>query len=236
MTNFNNFNKLQQWLLNTSLGRYILESERIFYTNATHNIFGQYSLQIGTPNINFLQRNKITNHYIMQHNVSCDLLFLPIANNSIDLIICPHILEYISSYQYFLAECHRILSPNGKLIITSFNKLSLFNLFAKNHEILDEAKMLTLDTVKQSLLSLDFTIIAGKFFSYCPPINNVKILSKLNWLEFAGDRWFPTMANVYALVTTKKLITPTLIKNSSSDYTKKLTPNLGNARVCNSKL
>lgn len=43
---------------------------------------------------------------------------LPYENNSFDLIICSEVLEHLKDDKKALKELHRVLKPNGKLIIT----------------------------------------------------------------------------------------------------------------------
>lgn len=223
--------KLQQWLLYTPNGRYTLRNERLFYHNSVQNVFGYYSLQIGLPEINFLQGNKIPTHFVLGHDVLCDLKFLPFANNSIDLIVCPHVLEFTSNYNHFLQECYRVLIPRGKLIISSFSQDSFFcNWNQKSYGF--KINPINLETLKNQLSELNFNIDGGKFYGYRPPINNAKILSRLGWMDKAGDRWFPTYANNFGLTATKDVITPTPITPFTPTYAPGLTPNLGTAKIC----
>ncbi len=41
----------------------------------------------------------------------------PIADKMFDSILCINVLEHISDYQHLLDECHRILQPNGTMVI-----------------------------------------------------------------------------------------------------------------------
>ncbi len=226
------FEKLQQWLLYTPVGRHVLRNERIFYHNSVHNIFGYYSIQIGLDQINLLQGNKIPNHYTLGHDVLCDLYFLPFANNSIDLIVCPHTLEFNNNYQHILLECHRILAPNGKLIITSFNRSSFFMPWYKKNSIMQHANPATIEQLSSALKKLNFYVEGGKFFGYRPPINNAKMLSRLAWLDHVGDRWFPTYATNFGLIARKNVITPNLIMSKYATPLEQYEPQLGTAKVC----
>ena len=198
-------------------------------------IFGYYCLQIGLPEINFLQGNKIPNHYVLPHDIKTNLEFLPINSNSIDLILCPHVLEFTPNYHHILQECYRILIPNGKIIITSFNKNSLFNLFFAKNELIQNANFINLNTLKQQLHTLNFHIEGGKFLGHRLPINNATILSKLTFMDKIGDRWLPTLANNYAIIASKELVTPTFIQPTSVYNERQLTPQFGTTKLCKNK-
>lgn len=205
------FDDLQQWLLGTPFGRKVLSHEVELYHNSVRNIFGYYSLQIGMPEINFLAGNKILSKFIIHHDISCDIRFMPFASNSIDLIVCPHTLEITTHYHHFLQECYRVLIPNGKIIITGFNPKSLLATFGKS-AILKQINYINIGTLQQQLNTLNFQICSGKFFNYLPPLNNDSHLSNFAFLDKIGDRWFPTFANCYIIIAAKELITPTNIQ------------------------
>ena len=43
---------------------------------------------------------------------------LPLADNSVDRLICSEVLEHIPNYISFIEEIDRVLKPDGKLCIT----------------------------------------------------------------------------------------------------------------------
>ena len=229
------FDKLQHWLLHTPLGRDILRTERIFFHQNVGTLFGNYSLQIGLNQINFLHGNKIPNHYTLDVDLISDLRFLPIASNSIDLIVCPHVLEFTNNYHYILQEFSRILTPQGKLIITCFNRYSWFGLLKGRIPLIKKANLISLDKLSSQLQTLNLRIEGGKFFSYCPPFAKAKTLKKYNWLNKIGDRWLPTFANCFTIIASKEVITPTLIKAKDLEAFSALNSELGigTAQVCN---
>lgn len=53
---------------------------------------------------------------------------LPIASESIDMIILPHLLEFESNRYQVLREVERVLKPEGELIILGFNPWSVFSM------------------------------------------------------------------------------------------------------------
>lgn len=59
---------------------------------------------------------------------NADALNIPIPSQSIDLIVCSEVLEHIPQIKIVIREFSRILSPNGILIISSPNWISLFGI------------------------------------------------------------------------------------------------------------
>ena len=50
----------------------------------------------------------------------------PIRNETYDTVIAGDIIEHVLKPYDFLLECHRILKPNGTLILTTANATSLY--------------------------------------------------------------------------------------------------------------
>lgn len=205
-------NSIDNWLHYSALGREILSKERLFYSNNIEKIFGIYSLQIGLPEINVFQGNKIVNHYHIGVDILCSGNYLPFADNSIDLIIMPHYLELHNDYAFILEEVSRILAPNGIIIISCFNSQSLLNFCKKSQVRLNQLNFINLNELKNDLIENKLSIIGGKFFSYCPPFRKASRLKKYSFLNKIGDRWLPTFANSYALICRKNTANLTLVK------------------------
>jgi ubiquinone/menaquinone biosynthesis C-methylase UbiE len=53
--------------------------------------------------------------------VQGDAQHLPFAAASFDLILCFEAIYYLEDYRRFLTECHRVLTPAGKLLICQSN-------------------------------------------------------------------------------------------------------------------
>lgn len=233
LENIFNSIELEYWLLHTSAGRDILKKEREFFQKSALSIFGQNSLQLGLPNINLLHGNKIQTHHILNLDLECNLNFLPFADNSIDLIICPHALEYYNNYEHILKEIYRIITPHGKLILTSFNRCSWINLYKNSFKQLRNYNFIKLSALKSKLIEVGFQINGGKFFGYCPPFEKASKFVKYNWLNKVGDRWFPTYANSFGLILRKDCVSPTIIKPRELNSFKTLTTPIGATKIWN---
>lgn len=210
---------MQQWF-GTSLGYYLLTEEQNYFDQAVTNIFGYNALQIGFPQFNFLRTNRIPFQFRLgiSHGVSCYALpdFLPINSSSMDLVLLPHILEFNANSHQILREVHRILMPEGHVVISGFNPRSLWGM----HRYLRSAKnefpwcghFIALSRLKDWLKLLDFEIVGGRLGCYIPPFSNEKWIKRFHFMEAAGDRWWPISGGVYFLQAIKRVHGMRIIK------------------------
>jgi SAM-dependent methyltransferase len=202
---------IHQWL-ETSLGQYLLDYEQRYFDKAVTNIFGYNALQIGLPEINFLRANRIPLQFsagIESGDLRTNPDFLPIATASMDLVLLPHILEFSANPHQILREVHRILMPEGRLIISGFNPVSLWGTrryFAKH--TLDfpwSGNFIALSRLKDWLKLLDFEMAGGRLCCYAPPLQHEKWRRRFYFMEAAGDRWWPISGGVYLLQAIKHI-------------------------------
>lgn len=57
-----------------------------------------------------------------------DVTQLPFKSNTFDLIVCSEVLEHVPNWERAIAEFYRLLKPDGELIISTPNKLSIYGL------------------------------------------------------------------------------------------------------------
>lgn len=67
----------------------------------------------------------------------------PIADDSVDLIVCDHVLEHVDNVASFFAEIHRVLKNNGYLCIRTPNRLGYVAQVAMLVPDRDHAKIIT---------------------------------------------------------------------------------------------
>ncbi|EHR62549.1 class I SAM-dependent methyltransferase [Saccharomonospora cyanea] len=53
-----------------------------------------------------------------------NLAFLPVASGSVDVVANLQVIEHLWDQAGFLAECHRVLRPGGRLLVTTPNRLT----------------------------------------------------------------------------------------------------------------
>ncbi|QWF83332.1 class I SAM-dependent methyltransferase [Amycolatopsis sp. CA-230715] len=53
-----------------------------------------------------------------------NLAFLPVASSTVDVVANFQVIEHLWDQAGFLAECHRVLRPGGRLLVTTPNRLT----------------------------------------------------------------------------------------------------------------
>src|SRR6195256_2709996 len=92
-------NTLQDWFA-TPLGQYLLEKEQAYLDDVTPDIFGYHALQLGMPHVDLLRESRIAHRIRIAPTDHPDVYAksheLPVATQSIDLVLMPHVLEFAS--------------------------------------------------------------------------------------------------------------------------------------------
>ena len=164
------------WLA-TPLGHYLLDCEFKYVDEAVADVFGYNALQLGLPEHDFLRASRIPFKCHVARAGPAGLLArfrdLPIATNSIDLLVLPHVLEFSVNPHQILREVQRVLMPEGHAVIACFNPWSLWGvrrLFNRTPEVYPwDANFITLPRLKDWLALLELEIAGGKMGCYVPP-------------------------------------------------------------------
>ncbi len=204
---------LAGWL-ETPQGRYVLGWEQQQFDSAVEDVFGFRAVQVGLPGIDFLRRNRIPYRFPLSLEpgaaVTADPLQLPIASQSLDLAVLPHVLEFSADPHHVLREAERVLVPEGHIVISGFNTLSLWglkqSLARRGAPCPWDARTIGLLRLKDWLRLLGFEINGGMFGCYAPPFASDKWLSRSAFMEKAGARWWPIAGGVYVVRAVKRTV------------------------------
>lgn len=209
---------LAEWLA-TPLGDYLLAREMAYFETAIADIFGFHALQIGLPTHDFLQGSRITAKHVLDldepAHLYADPAYLPFAENSIDLIVLPHVLEFTDNPHAILREAYRVLRPEGQMVISGFNPFSLWGIkryFGREQTQPWNGNFVGLYRMKDWLSLLGFEVTGGKLDCYAPACATEKWLTRFHFFEAAGDRWWPIAGGVYFLQSVKRMAGLRLIK------------------------
>ena len=202
---------LDAWLASPQ-GRYILDWERARIDEAVADIFGFNALQLGLPQIDFLQANRITLRQRANEFGTADLLCnftaLPFSAASTDLVMLPHVLEFHHDPHQILREIERILIPEGQVIILGFNPLSLWGLknrFKRQGDFPWNGNYISLLRLKDWLKLLGFELDHHLLGCFAPPYDQEKWLHRWDFMETAGGRWWGLPGAVYMVRAIKRV-------------------------------
>jgi SAM-dependent methyltransferase len=212
-------------------GKYVLEWEQAQFDHIVSDIFGYHALQIGLPQLPTLRENRMPLQMILRaphdkpadqethqwHTVAGIPEELPFSNQSIDLVILPHVLEFAKDPHAVLREVDRILMPEGRVVISGFNPASLWGLRQYCSHLIGqpylprEGQFMALLRIKDWLKLLNFSVDRGRFGCYRLPLRSASGMQKMGFLEKAGDRWWPVLGSVFIISAIKRVSTLTLV-------------------------
>jgi len=197
----------------TPLGRHVLDWELEQFDNAVEDVFGFRAVQVGMPELDFLRANRISFRFSLALEsgaaLAADPLQLPLASQSLDLVVLPHTLESHLNAHHVLREAERVLRPEGQVVISGFNSLSLWGLrrkFSGRRAASPwDARFIGLLRLKEWLQLLGFELNGGRFGCYAPPFAQPAWHQRFAFMEKAGARWWPILGGVYVVRAVKRV-------------------------------
>jgi SAM-dependent methyltransferase len=215
---------LGHWLAQPG-GRYIREWEQNLFDQVTADIFGYHAVQMGLPQINALAANRMPHQWLT--NVTLvpasttgekspvvlvhDFAELPFDSQSIDLVILPHVLEFVPEPHQVLREVERVLIPEGRVIICGFNRASLWGArqmagrMTKSYFLPEKGEFISAPRMKDWLKLLNMEVKPADFGCYVPPYETEKWLRRFAFMENMGAKWWPYFGAVYMMQAIKRV-------------------------------
>ena len=196
----------------TPLGRYLLAREQPYLDKTVADIFGYNAFQLGLPDLDLLRASRIP--FRVRVDLSgpvgfkADFRDLPVASNSADLVVLPHVLEFSANPHQILREVARVLLPEAQVVIACFNPWSLWGfqrLFHREGNYPWHGRFINLPRLKDWLTLLGLEITGGQMSCYVPPCVTEKWLERFAFMDAAGDRWWPIAGGVYFLQAVKRV-------------------------------
>ena len=150
----------------------------------------------------------------------CDFDALPFDSHSLDLVVLPHSLELARDPHLTLREVERVLVPEGRVVIFGFNPASLWGLRQRLgrtcaavalggarravpaarrrvHRLLAAARLAAAAELRGRRRALRLLPAAAT--------RRQRWLDRFDWMERAGERWWPVFGAVYFLVAVKRV-------------------------------
>jgi SAM-dependent methyltransferase len=140
---------------------------------------------------------------------------LPIASESVDLIILPHVLEFAHDPHQVLREVNRVLRPEGRVLISGFNPVSIWGarqvcLRSLPERITrpylpGEGQFISVPRLKDWFKLLSFEMGPTQFGCFAPPCRSKEWLDRWHFMETMGDKFWPICGAVYFASAVKRV-------------------------------
>lgn len=212
----------------TPQGAYVLQWELTQFDRAIEDVFGFRAAQVGLPEFDVLRQNRIPFRFTVAlepgARVAADPIQLPFDSQSLDLLALPHALETHNEPHRMLREVERVLRPEGQVVISGFNTVSLWRAQQTFWRLRARfaggtlpapwnAAFIGLFKLRDWLQLLGLELNGGRFGCYAPPFKNERWIERCRFLEATGDRWWPIVGAVYVVRAVKRvhgmrLVTP----------------------------
>lgn len=211
--------QLEDWF-DTDLGRSVLAAVLLRLGNLLPTLFGYHLLQLGVfRDKPLLGASRISHQAIVGIDgeapdagdcaLRCEPGALPIAADSIDVMLLPYVLEFEPSPHDVLREVERVLIAEGHVVIVGFNPLSCWGLWRLLLFWRDEppwnGRFLRLGRLKDWLKLLGFEVTHVSRVFYRPPTRSPRLLRNLGFLEMIGRKLYPVLGGSYVVVARKRL-------------------------------
>lgn len=222
---------MHQWF-DSPPGRYLLAWEQARCDEAVADAFGYHALQLGMPLLDGLRANRMPHRWRSVDHASLvdtahaagrgapDLLAdpaaLPFPERSLDVLLLPHTLEFSPNPHAVLREAARVLVPEGRLLITGLNPVSLWTLRqarARLYRRFGAGRLYLPDAgasighwrLRDWLGLLDFELESLEFGCYRPAVRSERWLERYAWMDALGQRCWPIFGAAYFAVAVKRV-------------------------------
>ena len=213
---------MRRWFFGRQ-GQALLELSMEKLAATLNNLLGYHILQLGCfQQQHILQGSRIIHKMvaylptdetsITDNSFICDAHALPLAADSLDVIVLPYILEFESEPHQILREVERVIIPEGHIVIIGFNPWSLWGLYrllvlwSKRFPWCGHYFSLT--RLKDWLKLVGFEIEVVERFYYSPPL----LGRRFPLLEYWGNRYWKWFSGLYMITAKKHVIPLTLVK------------------------
>ena len=212
---------LTQWYA-SALGQSILDDLEMLLAQQLTTVFGYQGLQVGNLDP---QRDLLANAGLHRRlsldapglaaDINGDVLHLPIASDTMKLVLFFHTLDFCDQPHQALREANRVLMDDGQLLIIGFNPVSAFGirhlLSGWRQKAPWNGRFYSRTRITDWLSVLDYQVLHSEALFIRPPVNSQRILHRLRRLERLRP-WLSAFGGLYVLQARKQTIPMTMVR------------------------
>lgn len=185
-------------------------------------LFGYHILQIGCHEEYSLIESSPVGHKILfspawrsgNQQAVADNEELPLGNDSMDVVVLHHALDFAEDSHRLLREATRVLRPGGQMLIVGFNPISywgLWRLFGRRVNIPWRGRFISRGRVTDWLQLLDLEISQVSYGLHFAPLKSSRLLKYAERFETLGSRMASPFGGAYFIRCIKQVATVTPI-------------------------
>ncbi|WP_188151281.1 class I SAM-dependent methyltransferase [Teredinibacter waterburyi] len=223
---------LARWY-ETPLGQSILTEQREILSDELSCLFGYHLMQLSVvPYERLFESSRINHCFSMAPAIVpservktqlCDLQALsdldalPLADESIDVTILHHVLDFSENPQQVLKEAARVTVPRGHIIIICFNPFSMMGalqpiLRLTSSKPVWRRKALRAGRLRDWLEFLDFSCVNMRQLSHNLPINHSRYLAHSRFVNKVFSGRSVPFGSTYCILARKDKVGLTPLK------------------------
>lgn len=212
---------LHEWFT-SPLGRHVLAQERQHLARVLPDLFGYHLVQVGAPgDMDFGESSRIHHRLVFRDRAEphpaaavVESERLPLASDSVDVVILPHVLEFTPRPHPVLREAERVLIGEGHLLVTAFSPWSLWGLWRAaagwRRRPPWTGRFYSVARIRDWLSLLDFDVLAVHRCVFVPPLR--RAVTRLEWLEHLGAALWPALGAASIIVARKRVMPLTPVR------------------------
>ena len=210
---------LRSWYA-SKVGAFLLNDIKAQLDLLLPQIFGFYALQIGCS-IDMLTSSRIKRRIKLDFDTrDVNLLaspdYLPFQEDSLDLILLMHSLDFAEDPHRILREVDRTLIPEGYVLIVGFNPASLYGVWKlfkqRKNSVPWCGRFYTSARLRDWLSLLGFDTLVSNTLGFRPPIQHTGLQQRLVFVERTGVKFAPYLGGIHVILAQKKVATLTPLR------------------------
>jgi len=216
------FAEMTEWL-QTPLGENLLQTEFSLLENLINRRFGYHLLQLSCADIAVYDDSPIGHKFsltpstkVKSGSLVAQAEAIPLATESIDMVVLHHALDYSVDPHQLLREADRVLIAGGHLLIIGFNPFSTWGarhkLSRKSGKSPWKSNLLSSMRLSDWLQLLDFKIEQVQYGLYSLPINSSGLIRYSSFMGKLAQRLNWPTGGVYVISAKKQALPMTPIR------------------------
>ena len=218
--------ELEQWFT-TPLGKQLLKEQQSVLDKELSCLFGYHLMQASiNRSIRLFKDSRICHCFAVGVGAQVDgsdvgafsaLDELPLEDESVDVVILHHVLEFSSNPHQVLKEASRVTIPRGYIIVVGFNPLSPMGIIKPFAQLLSSSPIWRRNSLHKSRVAdwlqfLDCNTLRTQTGFYSLPLQNKRYLDLSSRSNRWFNRWRSPFGNFYCLVARKERVCLTPIR------------------------